>query len=70
MQEIITAIKRDTGIDVVYQKGKETKGAFFSYSDLIDLRINALDVLDYPGMYLIDADHHKIEMSPAKSAKK
>jgi len=62
MQEIITGIKKETGIDIVWQKGKETKSIFFSYAELIDLKINALDLLEHPKRYLLDVDKHKIVM--------
>jgi hypothetical protein len=62
MKEIITGIKRDDGIITVWQDGKEMKSSFFEYSDLIDMKINALDLLDHPKMYLLDPEKNLIVM--------
>ena len=70
MQKIITAIKRDTGIDLRYDKGADFGEAFFSYSQLIDMKINALDLLGVPEMYLFDEKTRTVRMSSEKSAKK
>jgi hypothetical protein len=70
MQQIVTATKRDSGIDVQYEKGSDIRNAFFSYSKLIDMKINALDLLDVPDMYLLDEKSKTIKMSSEKSAKK
>jgi hypothetical protein len=62
MKEIITGVKRNDGIITVWQDGKEMKSSFFEYSDLIDMKINALDLLDHPKMYLFDPDKNLIVM--------
>jgi hypothetical protein len=33
---------------------------FFSFTELIDMRINAVDLLDHPQLYLIQGDAHRI----------
>ncbi len=62
MKEIITGVKRNDGIITVWQDGKEMKSTFFEYSDLIDMKINALDLLEHPKMYLFDSDKNQIVM--------
>lgn len=62
MKEIITGVKRDDGIIVVWQDGKDMKSSFFEYSELIDTKINALDLLDHPKMYLFDPEKNLIKM--------
>ena len=62
MKEIITGVKRDDGIITVWQDGKDTKSSFFEYSELIDMKINALDLLDHPKMYLLDPEKNVIKM--------
>jgi hypothetical protein len=69
MQQIVTAAKRDTGVEIQYEKQSSILGAFFSYSQLIDMKINALDLLKDPEMYLFDEAGGTIRMSVEKSAK-
>jgi len=38
-------------------------GKIFSYEELIDIKINVLDVLNNPRLYQIDVSIHKIESS-------
>lgn len=60
MEEIIAGIKKEDGIQVAWQKGTQTKGTFFTYAELIDMKINALDLLENPGNYLLDAEKRLI----------
>jgi len=60
MKEILSGLKREDGIQVLWQQGVESKTLFFSYSDLIDMKINALDLLDNPKNYALDVDAHRI----------
>ncbi|MDD1719419.1 MAG: hypothetical protein LUQ25_05125 [Methanoregulaceae archaeon] len=62
MQDIITGVKREDGLIVLWQDGKDYKSMFFGYGDLIDQKINALDLLDHPKMYHIDPGQHRIVM--------
>ncbi len=62
MQEIITGIKRDDGIIVVWQEGDEIRTTPFLYSELIEQKINALDLLEHPKMYLFDEMQHRLMM--------
>jgi len=60
MEQITGSMKRETGIEVSWmEKGKE-QNAFFSYQDIIDMKINAIDLLENPRFYLIDAGKHRI----------
>lgn len=57
MKQIIDAQKSFNGIQVTYLSGKtdSTSGnELFSYENLIDMRINALDLLDHPDDYSFD----------------
>ncbi len=69
MQQIVTAAKRDTGVEIQYENQSTIRGAFFTYSQLIDMKINALDLVSDPGMYLYDETRGNIRMSQEKSAK-
>ena len=44
---------------------EEMGNDFFSYEDLVDQKINALDVLNNPKIYRINTTSHKIESSVA-----
>ncbi|MDD1673242.1 MAG: hypothetical protein LUP99_02400 [Methanomicrobiales archaeon] len=70
MEQIVAATKRENGIDIQYEKKSDIKGIFLSYSELIDMKVNALDLLKNPMMYLFDEKNRSIQMSPEKSAKK
>jgi hypothetical protein len=70
MQQIVATSKRDTGIEVQYEKKSNIMGTFFTYEQLIDMKINALDLLDVPDMYLFDEKSQVIRMSDEKSALK
>jgi hypothetical protein len=62
MMEILGGIKRDDGIHVMWQEGNETKAMFFGYNELIDMKINALDLLENPRWYRVDVEGHRIVM--------
>lgn len=60
MEDIIRVMKLMEGLQVIYQSGPGTKEENVRYSELIDQKINALDLLEHPEDYWIDADKHKI----------
>jgi hypothetical protein len=60
--EIITGVKRQDDIIVLWQEQQQMKSMFFEYGDLIDQKINALDLLDHPKMYRLDPESHTITM--------
>jgi len=63
MQKIVSSKKYQNGIQVFWaEEGKELTD-FFPYEELIDMKINALDLLNNPAIYRIDAKKHKIESS-------
>jgi hypothetical protein len=68
MQQIVSASKRETGVEIHFERESNILGAFFSYSQLIDMKINALDLLKDPEMYLFDEGQQTIRMSDQKSA--
>jgi hypothetical protein len=60
MQPITSSQKKPTGIDVFWQEGGTKRREFFSFPELIDMRINAVDLLDHPQLYRIDGENHRI----------
>jgi hypothetical protein len=60
MNEIVSGVKRNDGILVVWKDGDDMKSIFFEYEALIDMKINALDLIDHPGMYFLDPGKRSI----------
>jgi hypothetical protein len=60
MQEIVAVKRKATGIEVQWEEKGKKNHETFSFSDLIDMKINALDLLDHPHLYKIDQKQHKI----------
>ena len=62
MQNITKSRKMENGIAVYYNAGMGEKFESFNYSELIDLKINALDLLQDPKNYAVDTEKHRIVM--------
>jgi hypothetical protein len=60
MKDIVASKKMENGITVFWEEGPETKYDSFNYSELIDMKINALDLLDDPTAYGVDVEDHRI----------
>jgi len=54
--------KMENGIVVFWDESGEKKYDSFNYSELIDMKINALDLLEHPKAYKVDMDKHTIVM--------
>jgi hypothetical protein len=62
MKKITYGKKYENGIQVFFENIKDGPNAFFSFAELIDLNINALDVIQNPGNYWYNEKTRKIEM--------
>jgi len=60
MQPILRTERLGDGVNVVWEKAGEEMTSFFSFTELIDIRVNALDILDNPGNYGIDEKTGKV----------
>ena len=60
MKEIVSSKKMENGIVVFWEEPEGNEYDSFNYSELIDMRINALDLLDDPKAYAIDVEGHRI----------
>jgi len=60
MHDIVISKKMENGIVVFWQEKGEKKNESFNYSELIDMKINALDLLDHPNSYKVDTAAHKL----------
>jgi hypothetical protein len=60
MQDIVSSKKMENGIVVFWDESGEKKYESFNYSELIDMKINALDLLEHPKSYKVDKDKHTV----------
>ena len=62
MKDIAKTRKMENGVAVYYMEENELKQESFNYSELIDLKINALDLLENPKAYQVDLEKHLVIM--------
>jgi hypothetical protein len=60
MHDIVSSKKMENGIVVFWEEKGEKTYESFNYSELIDMNINALDLLERPKSYKVDKDAHKL----------
>jgi hypothetical protein len=60
MNDITSSKKMENGIVVFWEEQGSSKFESFNYSELIDMKINALDLLEHPKYYKVDGNAHKI----------
>jgi hypothetical protein len=63
MQQIMSSKKYQNGVQVFWTAGGKDGEDFFSYDELIDMKVNVLDVLNNPHLYRIDIGNHRIQSS-------
>ena len=59
------------GVNVFWMEGGEEQNLFLTFSQMVDMKLNALDILDHPKNYQIDPKKKKIDWAvpPGKKAK-
>lgn len=65
MEQIISSKKYRNGIQVLWPGAGKDRNDFFSFEELVDQKINALDLLNNPRLYRINIPGHRIESSAA-----
>jgi hypothetical protein len=70
MKEIITVISRPEGLDLLWEQGTESRTEPFTFEELVDMKINAGDLLEHPQDYALDVNNHKIVMKKLSFLKK
>jgi hypothetical protein len=60
MHDIVSSRKMENGIVVFWDEAGGKKYESFNYSELIDMKINALDLLNRPESYKVDKEAHTI----------
>jgi hypothetical protein len=66
MHDIVSSKKMENGIVVFWMERGEKKNDSFNYQELIDMKINAGDLLSQPKSYKIDKEGRKLV--PAKKS--
>jgi hypothetical protein len=66
MHDIISSRKMENGIVVFWEEKGESKYESFNYQEMIDMKVNASDLLNQPNLYKIDKSAHTI-VSKVKS---
>jgi hypothetical protein len=60
MYDIKASKKMGEGILVSYEENGQNKFESYNFQDLLDMKINSLDLLDRPMSYRVDPVAHKI----------
>jgi len=60
MHDIVSSKKMENGIVVFWVERGEKKNDSFNYVELVDMKINAIDLLNQPKSYKIDTEGHKL----------
>jgi hypothetical protein len=60
MQTVVSSKKMENGIVVFWEEKGVMKSESFNYKELVDMKINALDLLERPNSYKVDKDAHKL----------
>lgn len=60
MQQILRTERLGDGVNVVWNEAGKEMTSYFSFTQLIDMRVNSLDILDNPGNYGIDEKTRRI----------
>jgi hypothetical protein len=60
MHDVVSSKKMENGIVVFFEEKGEKTYESFNYSELVDMKINALDLLERPKSYKVDKDAHTL----------
>lgn len=60
MHDIVSSKKMENGIVVFWDESGVKKSESFNYIELVDMKINALDLLERPKSYKVDKDKHTL----------
>jgi len=60
MQKIMRTERCGDGVNVVWKKAAKETTTYFSFTQLIDMQVNALDLLQHPGSWGMDEKTGKI----------
>ncbi len=63
MQKIEQTRKLENGVRIFWTEEDKIVQDFFSFEELIAMKINAFDLITNPAIYRIDGNAHRIESS-------
>jgi hypothetical protein len=63
VKKIVQSKKYENGIQVFFENTEDGSNVFFPFAELIDMGINAFDLIQNPTMYRYNEKTRKIEMS-------
>ncbi len=64
MQRLTASERLPGGITVYWKAGAEEMVTSFSFMELIDRRVNSLDLLEHPTKYVFDEDSGALILKP------
>ena len=64
MQRIMTSERLPGGITVYWKAGGDEMETSFSFMELVDRRINSLDLLEHPTKYVFDEGSGSLILKP------
>jgi len=64
MQRITASERLPGGITVYWEEAGEEMETSFSFMELVDRRVNSLDLLEHPNKYVYDADSGALVLKP------
>ena len=60
MQKIVRTERCGDGVNVVWKKAGKDTTSYFSFTQLIDMQVNALDLLAHPQSWGMDEKNGKV----------
>jgi len=60
MHDVVSSRKMENGIVVFWEENGGKKSESFNYAELVEMKINALDLLERPKFYKVDKDAHTL----------
>lgn len=52
--------KTDTGIEISWMEDGSNRKQFYSYEEIIDMKVNAIDLIENPRFYLVDTRNKRL----------
>ncbi|MGA2917967.1 hypothetical protein [Methanoregula sp.] len=63
MEKIYNSVQTDTGVSLDWMDGKRKNNEYFSFPELVEMRIKVPDLISNPELFRIDLQEHKIYVS-------
>jgi hypothetical protein len=63
VEKIYNSVQTDTGVSLDWMDGKRKNNEYFSFPELVEMRIKVPDLISNPELFRIDLQEHKIYVS-------